>query len=121
MLCWHFTSLSALVVRERPATSGTPFQTKKPSTFALRPWAASLSSTPVLGRPGAKDQAVGRAASLVFVVSTPRYGFAVFIYTCPLFLHTSAVVNHAGSVPGVQGQPFRLLAQRMSGSAFGGL
>ena len=57
----------------------------------------------MLGRSAAKDQAVGRAASLVFVVSTPRYGFAVFIYTCPLFLHTSAVVNHAGSVPGVQG------------------
>jgi len=68
----------------------------------------------VLGRSAAKDQAVGRAASLVFVVSTPRYGFAVFIYTCPLFLHTSAVVNHAGSVPGVQGQPFRLLAQTVS-------
>jgi len=30
-------------------------------------------------------------------------------------------VNHAGSVSGVQGQPFRLLAQRMSGSAFCGL
>ena len=75
----------------------------------------------MLGRSAAKDQAVGGTASLVFVVSTPRYGFAVFIYTCPLFLHTSAVVNHAGSVPGVQGQPFRLLAQRMSGSAFGGL
>ena len=81
----------------------------------------SLVVAPVLGRSAAKDQAVGRAASLVFVVSTSRYGFAVFIYTCPLFLHTSAVVNHAGSVPGVQGQPFRLLAQRMSGSAFGGL
>jgi hypothetical protein len=63
----------------------------------------SLVVAPVLGRSAAKDQAVGRAASLVFVVSTPRYGFAVFIYTCPLFLHTSAVVNHAGSVPGVQG------------------
>ena len=59
----------------------------------------SLVVAPVLGRSAAKDQAVGRAASLVFVVSTPRYGFAVFIYTCPLFLHTSAVVNHAGSVP----------------------
>ena len=81
----------------------------------------SLVVAPVLGRSAAKDQAVGRAVSLVFVVSTPRYGFAVFINTCPLFLHTSAVVNHAGSVPGVQGQPFRLLAQRMSGSAFGGL
>ena len=82
----------------------------------------------MLGRSAAKDQAVGGTASLVFVVSTPRYGFAVFIYTCPLFLHTSAVVNHAGSVPGVQGAAVRncsiasrLLAQRMSGSAFGGL
>jgi len=61
----------------------------------------------VLGRSAAKDQAVGGTASLVFVVSTPRYGFAVFIYTCPLFLHTSAVVNHAGSVPGVQGAAVR--------------
>jgi len=67
----------------------------------------SLVVAPVLGRSAAKDQAVGGTASLVFVVSTPRYGFAVFIYTCPLFLHTSAVVNHAGSVPGVQGAAVR--------------
>jgi len=93
-----------------------PLWTKRP-----RQSRALIVVAPVLGRSAAKDQAVGGTASLVFVVSTPRYGFAVFIYTCPLFLHTSAVVNHAGSVPGVQGQPFRLLAQRMSGGAFGGL
>ena len=75
-----------------------PLWTKRP-----RQGRALIVVAPVLGRSAAKDQAVGRAASLVFVVSTPRYGFAVFIYTCPLFLHTSAVVNHAGSVPGVQG------------------
>ena len=75
-----------------------PLWTKRP-----RQSRALIVVAPVLGRSAAKDQAVGRAASLVFVVSTPRYGFAVFIYTCPLFLHTSAVVNHAGSVPGVQG------------------
>ena len=68
---------------------------------------ALIVVAPVLGRSAAKDQAVGGTASLVFVVSTPRYGFAVFIYTCPLFLHTSAVVNHAGSVPGVQGAAVR--------------
>lgn len=99
----------------------TPAWDKEVVHVRCAPVGNSLVVAPVLGRSAAKDQAVGRAASLVFVVSTPRYGFAVFIYTCPLFLHTSAVVNHAGSVPGVQGQPFRLLAQRMSGSAFGGL
>lgn len=75
-----------------------PLWTKRP-----RQSRALIVVAPVLGRSAAKDQAVGGTASLVFVVSTPRYGFAVFIYTCPLFLHTSAVVNHAGSVPGVQG------------------
>ena len=79
-----------------------PLWTKRP-----RQSRALIVVAPVLGRSAAKDQAVGRAASLVFVVSTPRYGFAVFIYTCPLFLHTSAVVNHAGSVPGVQGAAVR--------------
>ena len=79
-----------------------PLWTKRP-----RQGRALIVVAPVLGRSAAKDQAVGRAASLVFVVSTPRYGFAVFIYTCPLFLHTSAVVNHAGSVPGVQGAAVR--------------
>ena len=81
-----------------------PLWTKRP-----RQSRALIVVAPVLGRSAAKDQAVGGTASLVFVVSTPRYGFAVFIYTCPLFLHTSAVVNHAGSVPGVQGQPFAIV------------
>jgi hypothetical protein len=99
----------------------TPALDKEVVLVRCAPVGNSLVVAPVLGRSAAKDQAVGGTASLVFVVSTPRYGFAVFIYTCPLFLHTSAVVNHAGSVEGVQGQPFRLLAQRMSGSAFGGL
>ena len=71
--------------------------------------------------PGRAVPSLSSLPCWVFGGGTPRYGFAVFSYTCPLFLHTSAVVNHAGSVPGVQGQPFRLLAQRMSGSAFGGL
>lgn len=79
-----------------------PLWTKRP-----RQSRALIVVAPVLGRSAAKDQAVGGTASLVFVVSTPRYGFAVFIYTCPLFLHTSAVVNHAGSVPGVQGAAVR--------------
>ena len=65
-----------------------PLWTKRP-----RQSRALIVVAPVLGRSAAKDQAVGGTASLVFVVSTPRYGFAVFIYTCPLFLHTSAVVN----------------------------
>jgi len=79
-----------------------PLWTKRP-----RQSRALIVVAPVLGRSAAKDQAVGGTASLVLVVSTPRYGFAVFIYTCPLFLHTSAVVNHAGSVPGVQGAAVR--------------
>ena len=81
----------------------TPALDKEVVHVRCAPVGNSLVVAPVLGRSAAKDQAVGRAASLVFVVSTPRYGFAGFIYTCPLFLHTSAVVNHAGSVEGVQG------------------
>ena len=85
----------------------TPALDKEVVHVRCAPVGNSLVVAPVLGRSAAKDQAVGRAASLVFVVSTPRYGFAVFIYTYPLFLHTSAVVNHAGSVPGVQGAAVR--------------
>ena len=66
-------------------------------------------------RPGSRQSRQPRLRRLHSAVRLRR------VITCLLFLHTSAVVNHAGSVPGVQGQPFRLLAQRMSGSAFGGL
>lgn len=51
-----------------------PLWTKRP-----RQSRALIVIAPVLGRSAAKDQAVGGTASLVFVVSTPRYGFAVFI------------------------------------------
>ena len=44
-----------------------PLWTKRP-----RQGRALIVVAPVLGRSAAKDQAVGRAASLVFVVSTPR-------------------------------------------------
>lgn len=57
-----------------------PLWTKRP-----RQSRALIVVAPVLGRSAAKDQAVGGTASLVFGVSTPRYGFAVFIYTCPSF------------------------------------
>ena len=118
--------LGRSVLREYPATS-THFrfgQRSCPRPLRSRgqlPCRRSRAGSFRRQRPGSRQSRQPRLRRLHSVVSTPRYGFAVFIYTCPLFLHTSAVVNHAGSVPGVQGQPFRLLAQRMSGSAFGGL
>ncbi len=52
-------------------------------------------------RPGSRWNRQPRLCRLHSAVRLRR------VYTCPLFLHTSAVVNHAGSVPGVQGAAVR--------------
>ena len=75
-----------------------PLWTKKLSTSAALPWATSLSSLPCWVVPPSKASSpAGRASSLLL---SPLQGTASPCYTWPLFLHTSAGVNPARSVPG---------------------
>ena len=85
-----------------------PLWTKKLSTSAALPWATSLSSLPCWVVPPAKASSpAGRASSLLL---SPLQGTASPCYTWPLFLHTSAGVNPARSVPGVQDAAVRVAA-----------
>ena len=85
-----------------------PLWTKKLSTSAALPWATSLSSLPCWVVPPSKASSpAGRASSLLL---SPLQGTASPCYTWPLFLHTSAGVNPARSVPGVQDAAVRVAA-----------
>ena len=85
-----------------------PLWTKKLSTSAALPWATSLSSLPCWVVPPSKASSpAGRASSLLL---SPLQGTASPCYTWPLFLHTSAGVDPARSVPGVQDAAVRVAA-----------
>ena len=85
-----------------------PLWTKKLPTSAALPWATSLSSLPCWVVPPSKASSpAGRASSLLL---SPLQGTASPCYTWPLFLHTSAGVNPARSVPGVQDAAVRVAA-----------
>jgi len=107
--CEGGTPLGAFVlVRANLPPPALPLWTKKLSTSAALPWATSLSSLPCWVVPPSKASSpAGRASSLLL---SPLQGTASPCYTWPLFLHTSAGVNPARSVPGVQDAAVRVAA-----------
>ena len=107
--CESGTPLGAFVlVRANLPPPALPLWTKKLSTSAALPWATSLSSLPCWVVPPSKASSpAGRASSLLL---SPLQGTASPCYTWPLFLHTSAGVNPARSVPGVQDAAVRVAA-----------